>query len=357
MEPETKELSRAAKGGIARAKYLSKRELSESGKKAAEARWGAELPQASHDGPLQIGDALLVAAVLPNGKRLLAQGTFLKALGRSRTPKGGTGGFTTVDGLPFFLQADVLRPFISEELLLSTTPILFRLKRGQRTVGYDAKLLPMVCRVYQDFRDSLTKKLARGNASEVATAKTLYERYAHIIAACDMLVAGFAQRGIEALVDDATGYRANRAKEDMLRVIAEYISPDLRAWTRRFPPEFFGEIYRIYGWEYKAGSIKHPQYVGKLINKYVYEPLPPGVLEAMKKTVPKNDSGARTAKLWQTLSVGTGIPHLDRQIADIYMMMRLSSDKDDLAHNFDKLYGPQLQLRFQVLKELPELVS
>ena len=357
MEPETKELTRAAKGGIARAKSLSKHELSESGKKAAEARWGSDLPQASHDGPLQIGDALLVAAVLPNGKRLLAQGTFLKAIGRSRTPKAGTGGFTTVDGLPFFLQAEVLRPFISEELLLSTTPILFRLKRGQRTVGYDAKLLPMVCKVYQDLRDSLTKKLARGTPSEVASAKSIYERYEHIIAACDMLVAGFAQRGIEALVDDATGYRANRAKEDMLRVIAEYIAPDLRAWTRRFPPEFFEEIYRLYGWEYTPGSIKHPQYVGKLINKYIYEPLPPGVLEAMSNTVQKHDSGARTAKLWQTLSVGTGIPHLDRQIADIYMMMRLSSDKDDLAHNFERLYGQQLQLRLHVLKELPELLS
>jgi hypothetical protein len=29
-------------------------------------------------------------------------------------------------------------PFISEELMLSTTPILFRLKSGAKTVGYDA---------------------------------------------------------------------------------------------------------------------------------------------------------------------------------------------------------------------------
>ena len=31
---------------------------------------------------------------------------------------------------------------------MSTTPILFRLKSGARTVGYDAMLLPMVCEVY-----------------------------------------------------------------------------------------------------------------------------------------------------------------------------------------------------------------
>src|SRR5450759_4897793 len=111
---ESKELTRAEKGGLARAESMSKEERSASAKKAALARWSAELPQASHDGPLQIGDAVLVAAVLPNGKRLLAQGTFLKAIGRSRTPKAGTGGLSSVDGLPFFLQAELLKPFISE---------------------------------------------------------------------------------------------------------------------------------------------------------------------------------------------------------------------------------------------------
>src|ERR1700675_3176395 len=121
-------LTRAEKGGVARAESMSKDERSASARKAAEARWSSDLPQASHDGPLQIGDALLVAAVLPNGKRLLSQGTMLLAIGRSRTPKAGTGGFSTVDGLPFFLQAETLKPFISEELMMSTTPILFRLK-------------------------------------------------------------------------------------------------------------------------------------------------------------------------------------------------------------------------------------
>ncbi len=124
-QEETKELTRAEKGGLARAESMSKEERSASAKKAALARWSSELPQASHDGPLQIGDVVLVAAVLPNGKRLLAQGTFLQAIGRSRTPKAGTGGLSSVDGLPFFLQAELLKPFISEELSSSTTPFFF----------------------------------------------------------------------------------------------------------------------------------------------------------------------------------------------------------------------------------------
>ena len=304
---ESKELTRAAKGGIARAEKLSKEQLTSSAKKAANARWGADLPQASHEGPLMLGDTVMVAAVLPNGKRLLSQGTFLQAIGRSRTPKAGTGGFSTVDGLPFFLQADVLKPFISQELMLSTTPILFRLKSGARTVGYDANLLHMVCGVYQKLHRSLTDRMHGEDEKDAARAKSSYGQYKHIIAACDTLMDAFGKRGIEALVDDATGYRADQTKEDVLRVIAKYMSPRLLTLTKRFPPEFFEEVYRLHGWEYKPGSIHHPQYTGKFITRYIYQPLPPGVLEEMKERLLKRKAaigsrnfGARSASILES---------------------------------------------------------
>jgi len=96
-------IERGAKGGDARAAKLSTNQKKAIGRLAAEARWGGDLPQASHDGPLPIGNAVLAAAVLPNGKRLLSQGTFLKALGRSRTPKAGTGGIKHRRWPPLFL--------------------------------------------------------------------------------------------------------------------------------------------------------------------------------------------------------------------------------------------------------------
>jgi hypothetical protein len=343
-------LTRAEKGGLARAESMSREERSASAKKAAEARWSADLPQASHDGPLQIGDSMLVAAVLPNGKRLLSQGTMLQAIGRSRTPKAGTGGFSTVDGLPFFLQAETLKPFISEELMMSTTPILFRLKSGQKTVGYDAMLLPMVCEVYLKLRDACLAK-------EKPEDRKVPKQYEKSVKACDLLMRGLARRGIIALVDDATGYRADQIKEDVLRVIAEYMSPRLVTLTKRFQPEFFEEIYRLHGWEYKRGSVHHPQYTGKFITKYIYEPLPPGVLEEMKERLPKNENGNRRSQLWRTLSEKTGIPHLDRQIADVLLMMRLSDSKDEFDRKFERIFGKQLQLRLQLMEEFKELTA
>lgn len=136
-----------AKGGHARRDALSADKRREIARKAALARWNADIPQADFEGVFRIGDTEVAAAVLPNGKRLLTQSTFLRALGRSRSPKAGTGVLSTVDGLPFFLQAEALKPYISEDLRMSTTPIFFRTKSGGKAVGYDAELLPMVCEV------------------------------------------------------------------------------------------------------------------------------------------------------------------------------------------------------------------
>jgi hypothetical protein len=349
---ESTAIMRGSKGGEARAASLSDERKKAIGRLAAEARWGADLPRATHDGPLHLGDATLVAAVLPNGKRLIVQGTMLTAIGRSRTPKAGTGGTVNVDGLPFFLSAEILKPFITDDLRLSTTPIFFRLKSGPRAVGYDALLLPMVCKVYQSLRDSLMRKLTKGTPEEARVAKSTYAKYEHIITRCDELSHGFGVRGIEALVDDATGYQDDKVRQDINRIIQTYVAPALQPWARKFPHEFFRQAYRLLGWQYEPGQTKHNPYMGKFINKYVFEALPPGVLDELKDRLPKNEKGNRRAKLWQLLTIDTGIPHLDRQLTADITLMQIADKKDDFEHNWDKLFGKQRQLALAVPKEL-----
>ena len=339
-------------GGIARRDALTHDQRKDIAKKAADSRWGADLPRATHDGPLQIGDATLVAAVLPNGKRLIVQGTMLMAIGRSRTPKAGTGGTVNVDGLPFFLSAEILKPFISDELRLSTTPIFFRLKSGQKAVGYDALLLPLVCRVYQTFRDSLLEEMAKGEGKETDKARRNYAKYRHIIARCDELAHGFSKRGILALVDDATGYQDDRMRQEIDRIVQAYVAPTLAPWIRKFPHEFFREAYRLLGWEYTPEQTKHSPYMGKFITKYVFEGLPPGVLDELKARLPKNEHGNRKAKLWQQLTVDTGIPHLDRQLTADLTLMGISEDKQQFDEHWKKLFGRQPKLPFVTPKEL-----
>jgi hypothetical protein len=327
-------ISNAAKGGQARAAKLTPEERSEIARQAAAGRWGQDLPRAIADGQLQIAGRLIACAVLETGKRLLTQDTFLTAIGRSARPKGGTG-IMLIDGLPPFLSAENLKPFITDEIRESTTPIVFWSMSGRRAYGYDALLLPMVCEVYLKAKEE----------------GKLFKSQEHIAEVCNLLMRGFARVGIIALVDEATGYQDQRAKDELVKILDAYIAPELRPYAPLFLPEFFKQIYRLHKWPYKpGGATQGPRYIAKFINKYVYEPLPPGVLTELKKKNPiVNERSQRRYKLFQFLTGETGIPALDKQIGQVTMLMRISDSKTEFEDHFNKAYAPYYQNRLPLV--------
>ncbi len=300
-----------AKGGFARAQALSKEERQESARRAATARWSPELPQAMYEGAVRIADTEILAAVLPDGKRLLSQATFLRALGRSRSPKAGTGILSTVDGLPFFLQAKQLSPFLSEELRMSTSPTVYASKTGRRMIGYNAELLPMVCEAYLQFRD--------------ASGGEVPKNYAHIVAACDMLMRGLARVGIIALVDEATGYQEVRDRLALQAILDKFLRKELAAWAKRFPDEFYEHIFRLRGWQRKDQDSHRSHAVAHYTNDLVYARLAPGILEELQAKNPKNEHGRRKARHHQWLTDDVGHPALAQHLYAVIGFMRAST--------------------------------
>ena len=76
------------------------------------------------DHPLTIGDIEIPCYVLEDETRVLSQGGFLHAIGRTgRTP---TNPKRDVYNLPHFLSQKNLKSFIPNELVMSSTPILFQ---------------------------------------------------------------------------------------------------------------------------------------------------------------------------------------------------------------------------------------
>lgn len=331
------EKSIQSKGGEARAESLAPEKRSEIATLAANARWSKNLPKATHTGVIVIAGRPLSCAVLETGKRLLTQETFLTAIGRAGKAKGKTGSFV-VDGMPPFLAAENLIPFISDDLRQSTTPIFCRNEKGIRLAGYDAMLLPMVCEVYLKLRD-----YNRNGGKRVPANQK------HIIEACDLLMRGLARVGIIALVDEATGYQEQRAKDELSKILEAYIVEELRPWIKTFPDEFFKQVYRLHGWPYRPGSAKRPSYVGQLINKYIYEQLPPPVLPELRKLNPVTESGYRRHKHFQHLSADTGNVHLDRQITATTTIMKVSDDRSDFEENFAKAFAKTYQHRLPLV--------
>lgn len=315
-----------AKGGHARAEKLSPEQRSDIARKAADARWSGDMPVASHEGTFPLGTMDVSCAVLPNGKRLITQGTFLRALGRSRSPKGGTGVLSTVDGTPFFLQAEAFKPFITQDLLQSTTPIFYRTKDGSKDVGYDAAILPMVAEVYLKYRDAA--QIERG---------IVEARYQKMVAAADVLIRGLAQVGIIALVDEATGYQRDRARDALQQILEKFIAKELRPWVHTFPDEFYSELFRIRKLD-SADITKRPSYFGHLTNNIVYARLAPAVLDELKKMTPKRADGSLKHHLHRRLSTEMGHPKLREHLASVISLMKISDDYDIFMRFLDRAH-------------------
>lgn len=104
--------------------------------------------------------------------------------------------------------------------------------------------------------------------------------------ACYAIKKALAKVGIIALVDEATGYQEVRRKDELQQILAAYIREEFLPWTKRFPDEYYRQLFRLRGWQFEPGSVKRPVLVGKLTEDIVYKRLH-GVLDEIKEAKPK----------------------------------------------------------------------
>jgi hypothetical protein len=315
-------------GGIARAKALTKAERSEIASRAATARWAAHLPDATHEGELKIAGLSLPVAVTSDGTRLMISRAFMTALGR---PWKGSYARTE---LPNFIAAKNLLPYISDELREVLDPVEFINKHGQRSMGYRAELLPMVCDVYLDARKA---------------GGVLTESQERVAAQAEVLVRGFARIGIVALVDEATGYQRDRATDALAKILERFIAKELQPWVKTFPDEFYEQLFRLRGLAFPKDTVKRPQYFGYLTNDIIYRRLAPGVLEELKRTEPRTQSGRRRGTIQQRLTPDLGHPKLREHLASVCTIMDLSEDYEDFIRKLDRRhpkYGETIEMDF-----------
>jgi hypothetical protein len=82
----------------------------------------------------------------------------------------------------------------------------------------------------------------------------------HYADQCEILVRGFARVGIIALVDEATGFQRDRAKDALAHILEAFIAKELRPWLPTFPPDFYQEMFRLRGMDYSSDTVQRPRY-------------------------------------------------------------------------------------------------
>jgi hypothetical protein len=287
------------KGGRARAQKLTVEERREIAKKAAESRWAkakgepiqgevvdhANLPVAKYRGFLDIMDLDVPCFVLDNGLRVIGRTSFTETLTEI---KGG-------GGLEKYLGVKNLNPFIPMDLVLERF-VSFRLPEVEgletQVKGLTADLAIDICRGFI---------LALEAADKEGSEYKLTDRQREMAIKASMFLAACAKVGLDALIDEATGYQYERA-EDALRVkLRAYLEEEMRPWEKTFPDELWQQFARITNWE---GSVtKRPKYWGKLVMEFIYDYLDPDVAKWLKENAPEPRHG-RNYHQWLTAQYG-----------------------------------------------------
>lgn len=329
-----------ARGGLTRSANMTPEQRSEAAKKAAQARKDKSiLPKATHFGSIKIGEVELPCAVLPDGKRVLSQRGVMNAFGRkhggkdykaveeSETEGGGK--------LPIYLSPKSLKPFIQAELEAVVSQPIKYIDPISNTVafGLDATFLPQLCDVWLKARDA-------GKLTQVQESSAIR---------ADMLMRGLAHVGIIALVDEATGYQKERAKDALVQILEKFVAKELQPWVKAFPSDYYEELFRIYKLPYPPEGNKswRPGFIGSITNDVVYSRLAPELLPELKKAASKAE---RKAKLHQWLTNDIGHPKLREHLASIVTLLKLSASPKDFQLFVDRIhprFGETYQMDFE----------
>lgn len=276
--------------------------------------------KAKYEGVLHIGDTDLDVAVLENGQRVIRQYAIFKALDR---PARGN---SRVIGIPTFMDAKNLQTYVDEKVKRVITRIEYLDSKGAVQQGYDCQILPTVCDLYLKAREDGIL-----NPTQVETAQK-----------AEILIRSLAKVGIVALVDEATGYQYDREAQELQKILKAYISEELLPWQKRFPDIFYKELFRLNGWEYTLnGFKKRPSIIGRWTNEIIYNELPKGVLDELKRKTPISESGNRTNRYHQYLTPNIGEPNLEKQINKVIALMQVSDNMKQFWTMFQKMKDRQ----------------
>lgn len=215
-------------------------------------------PFAKWRGKIDLGGDELDVYVLDTGDRVIALRSAVRSI--ADADSGDLAKFIGVSSLKAFINNDLILAELREFAIPGTQFT----GRGMTTEHFE-----LIC---------------RGYVQALYEKAPLTERQREIAIKCAVLTAGLTRTGLDALIDEATGYQYER-DEDALQVkLRAFIAEELRAWEKTFPDELWEEFGRLTNW--KGPLTSRPKYWGKLVIELIYDTLDPDVAKYLRENRP-----------------------------------------------------------------------
>lgn len=314
-----KKIPNNAKGGRAAQAKKTKAERIVTAKNLANQRRKlASQVLATDEGNLTLLDTEIEAAVLDDGRRIITRTGVFTALGR---PYRGN---SRAEGLPAFVDAGYLQPFITPSLREKLLPIEYITKSGVEKDGFDASLLTEICWLY------ITAGVHSDTKLTPAQQQTIQKAIALNKALNDV--------AIVALIDEATGHDKKRDKHELQDTLAKMVAKNIREWTKTFDDHYYEQLCRLRKVPYPNEKHVYPSFLGHDTNNIIYDRLTPGIRQKLKEEQKRHK---RKGKMHQFLTGDVGYPALIKRVTEIATLMERYDDWDEFMKMLDERFPVQ----------------
>jgi len=274
-------------------------------------------PFAKWRGQIELMGERIDCYVLDTEQRVIALRSAIKSI--SGTDSGKLGNY---------VGASALKPFLNSDLILGEL-IEFSIPGTQfRGFGMTTEHFELICRGY-------VEALYKG--------ANLTERQKEIAIKCAVLTSGLTRTGLDALIDEATGYQYERAEDELQVKLRAFIAEELRAWEKTFPDELWEEFGRLTNW--RGSLTSRPKYWGKLVIELIYDTLDPDVAKYLRENRPK--PGVH----WhRQLTEDTGVRALVSRCYEVVGLAKSCETMGELRRKVAHHYGTQ-QMLFNIYSD------
>jgi len=271
-------------------------------------------PFAKYQGSLRLGSNDVDCYVSDAGHRLISLRATMKAI--ANVEAGNLGEYIGVSALKPFIDKDlVLGELI--ELTIPGTQLKARCLESRKFLD--------VCRAY---------------VNALSSGALTTDRQKEIAIQCSILLSACADIGLEALIDEATGYQYERKEDELQLKLRLYIAEELREWEKTFPDELWEEFGRLTNWSAPLSS--RPKWWGKLVIELIYDTLDPDIATYLRESKPP------TGIHWhRQLTEHKGVRALVSRCYEIIGMAKSCNSISELrekVNHYYKGYGLQLKL-------------
>lgn len=215
-------------------------------------------PFAKYRGEVDLGGDMLDVYVLDTGQRVIALRSAVKSIASADSGDLGK-----------FIGVAALKPYVDNEAI-----------QGQ-LVEFN---IPGTQFVAKGLTTEQFELIIRGYVRALSEKAPLTDRQREIALKCAMLTSGLTRTGIDALIDEATGYQYERAEDELQVKLRAFIAEELRAWEKTFPDELWEEFGRLTGWATPLD--KRPRWWGKLVIEMIYDTLDPDIASYLRENRP-----------------------------------------------------------------------